>query len=463
MLRYGFAVFFVGIMAVAASHTRTSAADDPVTFSKHVLPILQKNCQSCHRPGQMAPMSLVSYRDARPWARSMKAKVESRQMPPWFADPAHGPFANDRSLSQKDIETIAKWADSGATEGDPKDAPAPVNWPADGWQIKPDVIVRGPEFRVPARTKNDVVEWITYLIPSGFTKDTWITSLEIKPSVLEVTHHICFTFVAHRPDAKYYVPNWSESDRDDEGVAIGGGNPPARQAVGGRSGPGRQPGADVGGGFNCFVPGRDADDYRKFNAGKLIPAGTDISIQVHYTPNGKEIVDRPLIGFTVADKPPAKRWMSYGIVGGGPDFAIPPNEPNYKSPPFDLTFTADVELVEFMPHMHVRGKSMTYHLVYPDGRDQIVLSVPKYDFNWQLLYQPAKTIRVPKGTRMYVEAYYDNSRANRHNPNPERTVHLGRMTWEEMMAPFFGVLIDANVDPNQVIRLGRFAAIGDGA
>ena len=419
MLRYGFAAFLVGIMAVAASHTRTSAADDPVTFSKHVLPILQKNCQSCHRPGQMAPMSLVTYRDARPWARSMKAKVESRQMPPWFADPAHGPFANDRSLSQTDIETIAKWADAGAVEGDPKDAPPPVEWPADGWQIKPDIIVRGPEFRVPARTKNDVVEWITYLIPSGFTKDTWITSLEIKPSVMEVTHHICFTFVAHRPDAKYYVPNWAESDRDDEGVAIGGGNPPARQAEGGRSGPGRQPGADVGGGFNCFVPGRDADDYRKFGAGKLIPAGTDIS--------------------------------------------IPPNEPNYKSPPFDLTFTADVELVEFMPHMHVRGKSMTYHLVYPDGRDQIVLSVPKYDFNWQLLYQPAKTIRVPKGTRMYVEAYYDNSRANRHNPNPERTVHLGRMTWEEMMAPFFGILIDANVDPNKVIRLGRFTAIGDGA
>ena len=191
------------------------------------------------------------------------------------------------------------------------------------------------------------------------------------------------------------------------------------------------------------MPGRSADDYRPFGAGKLIPAGSDISVQVHYTPIGKEIVDRPLIGFTVADKAPAKRWMSYGIVGGGPDFAIPPNEGNYKSPPFDLTFTADVELVEFMPHMHVRGKSMTYHLVYPDGRDQIVLSVPKYDFNWQLLYQPAKTIRVPKGTRMYVEAYYDNSKANRFNPNPERTVYLGRMTWEEMMAPFFGVLIDS--------------------
>jgi len=175
MLRYGFAVFLVGVAAVAANDAPTSAADTPITFTKDVLPILQKNCQSCHRPGQMAPMSLVTFRDARPWARSMKSKVESRQMPPWFADPAHGQFANDRSLAQRDIEAIATWADTGALEGDPKDAPPLVNWPADGWQIKPDIIVRGPEFRVPAHTPKDVVEWVTYLIPSGFTKDTWIT------------------------------------------------------------------------------------------------------------------------------------------------------------------------------------------------------------------------------------------------------------------------------------------------
>jgi hypothetical protein len=451
------------MLAAASGRAPTLAQNAPVTFSRDVLPILQENCQSCHRPGQMAPMSLLTYRDARPWARAMKTQVEARQMPPWFADPAHGRFANDRSLSQADIDTIAQWADGGAPEGNPVDAPRPIAWPADGWQIKPDIVVRGPEFRVPARTPRDVIEWVTYLIPSGFTKDTWITSLEIKPSVLAVTHHICFTFQAPRPGAKYYVPMWSESPRDEEGTAIGGSNPPARQAVGGQSGPGRQPGADVGGGFNCWVPGRAADDYRPFGAGKLIPAGSDISIQVHYTPNGKDVIDRPLIGFTVADQPPARRWMSYGIVGGGPDFAIPPNEGNYKSPPFDLTFTADVELVEFMPHMHVRGKSMTYHLVYPDGRDEIVLSVPKYDFNWQLLYQPARPIRVPKGTRMYVEAFYDNSRANRFNPNPNRTVQLGRMTWEEMMAPFFGVVIDADTDPNSVLRLGRFAVQGDGA
>lgn len=462
MFRYGCAVCLLGILAFAgASHAPASAADGPVTFSRDVLPILQKNCQSCHRPGQMAPMSLLTFREARPWARSIRNKVESREMPPWFADPAHGPFANDRSLRQEDIETIARWVEGGALEGDPKDAPPPVEWPADGWQIKPDIVVRGPEFRVPAHTPNDVVEWVTYLIPSGFARDTWITSLEIKPSVLEVTHHICFTFEPHRPDAKYYVANWSESPRDGEGAAIAGDGAPGRRSpavpVSARAG------ADVGGGFNCYVPGRAADDYRPFGAGKLIPAGSDISMQVHYTPIGKEVVDRPLIGFTVADTPPARRWMSFGIVGGGPDFAIPPHEPNYKSPRFDIEFTADVELVEFMPHMHVRGKQMTYHLVYPDGRDQVVLDVPKYDFNWQLLYQPARPIRVPRGTRMYVDAYYDNSAANRHNPNPNRTVYLGRMTWEEMMAPFFGVIIDAKTDPNDVIKLGRFAVQGGGA
>ncbi|HLG58401.1 MAG TPA: hypothetical protein VI485_23860 [Vicinamibacterales bacterium] len=463
MLRYGFAVFLIGAVALAVNDARPSAADAPVTFHKDVLPILQKNCQSCHRPGQMAPMSLVTFRDVRPWARSMKTKVESRQMPPWFADAAHGEFANDRSLAPRDVETIAKWADAGAPEGDAKDAPPPVDWPADGWQIKPDIIVRGPEFRVPAHTPNDVVEWVTYLFPSGFTKDTWITSLEIKPSVLAVTHHICFTFQPHRPDVKYYVANWQENPRDEEGAAIKGAPRPAPQRPAGSRPNPPPPGADLGGGFNCYVPGRAADDYRPFGAGKLIPAGSDISFQVHYTPTGKELVDRPMIGFTVADTAPAKRWMSYGIVGGGPDFAIPPNEGNYKSPAFELEFNADVELVEFMPHMHVRGKDMTYHLVHPDGRDQIVLNVPKYDFNWQLLYQPMKPIQVRKGTRMYVDAHYDNSTANRSNPNPNRTVYLGRMTWEEMMAPFFGVLIDAKTDPSSVLKLGRGLVSGGGA
>jgi hypothetical protein len=463
MLRYGLAALLVGGAAFVAGDTSMSAADAPATFTKDVLPILQKNCQTCHRPGQIGPMSLLTYQDARPWARSIKAKVESRQMPPWFADPRHGQFANDRSLPHADIDTIVKWADNGAQQGDPKDAPPAIEWPADGWQIKPDIIVRGPEFRVPARTPQDVIEWVTFLIPSGFTKDTWITSLEIKPSVMSVTHHICFTFQPHRPDVKYYTANWVESQRDDEGAALKDQLLPARPQAP-PPGDGASPaGSAVGGGFNCYVPGRNADDYRKFGAGKLVPANTDISIQVHYTPIGKEVVDRPLIGFTVSDTAPAKRWMSYGITAGGPNFAIPPNEANYKSPPMDLEFLVDAVLVEMMPHMHLRGKDMTYHLIYPDGRDEIVLSVPKYDFNWQLLYQPLKPIRIPKGTKMHVDGHYNNSASNKFNPNPNRTVYQGRMTWEEMFAPFFGVLIDADTDPTKVLKLGAGAREGGGA
>ena len=174
-----------------------------------------------------------------------------------------------------------------------------------------------------------------------------------------------------------------------------------------------RPGSDGAGGFNCYVPGRAADDYRPFNAGKLIPANSDISFQVHYTPIGKEVVDRPLIGFTVAESAPEKRWMSYGIVGGGPNVRDPSERSELQEPAVRPGVPADVDLVEMMPHMHVRGKDMTYHLVYPDGRDEVVLSVPKYDFNWQILYQPAKPIRVPKGTKMYVDAHYDNSPANK--------------------------------------------------
>jgi hypothetical protein len=206
MLRYGWillVLIVVGVLIATGTTKAQDAAAAPVTFTKDVLPILQKNCQSCHRPGQIAPMSLLTYEEARPWARAMKLRVLAREMPPWFADPQHGSFANDRSLAQSDIDTISKWVDGGAPQGDPKDAPAPIEWAADGWQLTPDVIVRGPEFRVPARPPKNVIEWATATIPSGFTKDTWITSFEIKPSDLTVTHHICASFVPHRENVKY--------------------------------------------------------------------------------------------------------------------------------------------------------------------------------------------------------------------------------------------------------------------
>ena len=176
MLRFVAAAFLAAVAALAADGPSATISPESITFNKDVLPILQKNCQTCHRPGQIAPMSFLDYQSTRPWAKAMKAAVASRKMPPWFADPKYGHFSNDRALKQSQIDMIVAWADGGAKEGDPKDAPPAVAWPADGWQIKPDYIVKGPQYNVPAQ---GIMEWTNVVMPTGFTKDTWITSLEI--------------------------------------------------------------------------------------------------------------------------------------------------------------------------------------------------------------------------------------------------------------------------------------------
>lgn len=385
-------------------------------------------------------MSFLGYQSARPWAKAMKTAVATRKMPPWFADPSYGHFFNDRSLKQSEIETIAKWADSGAPEGDAKDAPPAVQWP-EGWQIQPDIIVQGPTTDVPAHPKNNVVEWMSVTVPTGFTKDTWITSVQIKPEHTAVTHHICLGFNPHTADVEYFVPAWEDKERDEEGAAIPGNGP----TFGRRGTFGRSMAED------CYLPGMVVADYRPFQAAKLVPAGSDITLNLHYTPNGTAVTDHVQIGFTVAQEPPQRRYVS--LSSSAPIdpklFAIPPNDANWPSPPAEATFNQDVELVFMMPHMHVRGKDMTYTLEYPDGRKEIVLNVPHYDFNWQLGYNTS--IKVPKGTRLHVDAHFDNSANNRFNPNPNRTVYYGEMTWEEMMFPFFGVVVDKDADPKKIM------------
>jgi len=429
----------------------TASAADSVTFQKDVLPILQKNCQSCHRPGQIAPMSFLSYESTRPWAKAMKTAVATKKMPPWFADPQFGHFSNDRSLKTNEIETIAKWADAGAPAGDAKDAPPPVKWPEDGWDIQPDLIVKGPETLVPAHPKNDVIEWSFITVPSGITQDTWITSMEIRPSEPSITHHICVYFKPHTDDVKYNTPVWADRPRDETGSAL-----PASAGVNGKGIP---PSITAGtnGIEGCYVPGQRTQDYRVHNAAKLFKAGTDIVFQVHYTPNGKDVTDRPRIGFTVAREPVQRTYVSFGMSSpsDAKSFAIPPNDGNWESPPAEATFLEDAELVWMFPHMHVRGKDMTYRFVYPDGRTETILNVPRYDFNWQLGYDLATPIKVPKGTKLTVTAHFDNSANNKFNPDPNRTVYYGDMTWEEMMFPFFSVVIDKNVDPKSVIRIVR--------
>jgi hypothetical protein len=422
------------------------AADDVssrITFNKDVLPILQNNCQSCHRPGEVAPMTFTTYVETRPWAKAIKQAVLTKKMPPWFADPRYGHFSNAPRLTETDVQTIAAWADSGAPEGNPEDKPAPVRWP-DGWHIKPDAIASMPEpFPVPAR---GTVELTSFTIPTGFTKDTWITSIEVRPGNPAVVHHVVFSFVPHRVDVKYGAPRFIAKDRDEDGVQT-------RRIT--RDEDRQRRGVDLGRFTNLetvYVPGTPPLDFRMHGAGKLIPVGYDISIQLHYTPIGKETTDQTRVGFTLAREEPARRFITMSPTSphDAERFTIPAGDPNWESTT-EVEFKEDAEIVWFMPHMHLRGKDMTYRLIYPDGRSEIALSVPKYDFEWQLGYYVDKPIRVPKGTRLHVTAHYDNSAGNKFNPNPDRSVWWGDQTWEEMMVPWFGVVVDKALDPTKIM------------
>jgi len=363
-------------------------------------------------------------------------------MPPWFADPQYGHILNDPSLNHSDIDTITKWADAGAPQGDLRDAPPPVEWPPEGWQIKPDIIVDGPEFKVPAK---GVVEWTNVTVPGPFKEDTWITSIELLPGNRTVTHHICMSFVPHTPDAVYYHPTWPEKVRDESGSELPGQRRPITQD-GGQNRPTNP--IDF-----CYVPGTQFEDYRPFGAGKLVPAGTDIRFGLHYTTTGKEVVDRPRLGFTVAKQRPERQYVNF-IINSPQDpsvFAIPPKEPNWQAPVSEAIFQDDVDLVWAMAHMHVRGKDMTYQLTYPDGKTETVLAIKNYDYNWQLGYQ-FKPIRVPKGTKITVTAHYNNSASNKANPDPNRTVYWGDQAWEEMMSPFFAVITGRNINAKKNIK-----------
>ena len=463
MMSLVLAVLAVGMPAMASEQS------SPVTFAKDVLPILQTNCQSCHRPGQIAPMSLLSYQEARPWAKAIKAAVVTRKMPPWSADPSYGHFTNDRSLKQSEIDTLVKWADGGAAEGNPKDAPAPIQWPNDGWGIQPEVVVDLPPHEVPGK---GILEWELLALPAPFKEDTWVTSMEILPGQPAVVHHICFSFEKHRPTTVYNRYEWVQVPRDETGNPTPGnsgfaelpGMTIATREVGSTEIKLRQGHPTLKQTLDfCYLPGAGYDDYRGWNAGKLVPAGSDIIVTLHYTTNGKDVTERTKIGFTVAKTPPKKKFVVQGsgedapvIVptpasaraafasSYNPEFSIPPNEGNYLAPPMDITFLKNVEIVRLRPHAHVRGKSAQYKVTYPDGREEIVLNVPHYDFNWQHSY--GTSLKLPKGTRMHFEFRYDNSANNKFNPDPNRRVYQGFQSWEEMMAPNVGFLLDRDAD-----------------
>ena len=431
----------MGLLTIGTAMAAPPAGSS-ATFNKDVLPILQKHCQTCHRPGEVAPMTLMDFQSTRPWAKAIKNAVVSKKMPPWTADPRYGHFRNDLSLSQAEIDTLAAWADSGSPEGNPQDKPAPIEWPAEGWQIKPDHVVSIPPFAVPAK---GTVELTDFIIPTGFTKDTWITSIEFKPGDRSVVHHVVLSFRPHTPDTKYGALPPAPRPRDENGDIIrtakrtgdgaaarqGGGRPNAFEAV--------------------WVPGNPPSDFRLWNAAKLIPAGSDLEINMHYTTNGKATSDSTQIGFTIAKEEPTRRFITSGVAPPTDEvsFHIPAGDPNWEDKA-QIVLNEDADLVWFMPHMHLRGKDMTYNLVFPTGETQTALSV-KWAFDWQLGFDVAKPVRLPKGTKIQVTAHYDNSPSNKWNPNANKDVWWGDQTWEEMFVAWFGVIVPKDSDPKKVI------------
>ena len=424
------------------------------TFTRDVAPIVFAKCASCHRPGEVAPMSLTSYSEVRPWASAIKQKVSTRAMPPWHADPAHGTFRNDLRLSDREIDTIVRWVDSGAREGNTALLPALPKFP-EGWQIgTPDAVFEmAQEFDIPASGE---IAYQYFEVPTNFTEDKWMQAGEVRAGDRAHVHHI-IVYVrepgrTERPNVVSVraiasagtAPAASAADRLAAAQAALERARAAQAAVPatGTAAPRAQAtGRPTGGGDAMLVNwavGEDAPIYVPGTA-KRIPAGSTLIFQVHYTTNGKPGRDRSRIGLVFAKEPP-QREIRTGLITNA-TFAIPPGAADHPVEA-EATFNADVKIWSMHPHMHLRGKDMTYTAIYPDGRKEILLRVPKYDFGWQTDYWLAQPLTLPKGTKVYVSAHVDNSTANRANPDPKATVRWGDQTWEEMMIGFFTYTVE---------------------
>jgi len=437
--------FFFTVFAALPLFADGAAA----TFSKDVLPILQNNCQGCHRPGEAAPMSLLTYQQARPWAAAMRQAVITRKMPPWHADPAHGKFMNDRRLSQSEIDVISAWAKNGAPEGDPNDAP-PAKQFTTGWSIgKPDLVLdMGADFKV---REKGTIDYTFFAVHTGFKEDKWVEKVEVRPGARSVVHHV--VLFARSPGSKAY--GFAQADKPGavEPAETPGPHEPD-QGVGEFSFLDDNSEMEMVG---VYVPGGDAYVTRPGQA-RLIKAGSDLIFQMHYTANGKETVDRSQVGFVFAKEPPKERVINTFVDNWR--MHIPPQEPNHEVDA-RVTLYSDVKVQSFFPHMHVRGKSMEYTAIYPNGDRQVLLNVPRYDFNWQMTYQLEQPIVLPKGTQILVQAHYDNSPNNPANPDPKADVYWGEQTWDEMLAGFMDFAIPVDLNPVRIAEPEKTATVAD--
>ncbi|MGA8025595.1 MAG: thiol-disulfide isomerase [Bryobacteraceae bacterium] len=382
----------------------------------------------------MAPMPLETYQQARRFSAAIRDVTQNKTMPPWFADPCCGRFSNDPSLTPEQIAALANWADAHAPEGDRHDAPPPVHW-TKGWNIEaPDIVLQMPEAKAIPASGDIPYQYI--IIPTHFKEDRWVRMSEIRPGNPMVVHHA----VAYVRDPKSQwlrgapvgVP-FSAEDLPTEALR--------REAMWTTS--------DI---LLVYAPGSLPDQWPEGFA-KLVPAGSDIVLQMHYTTHGHAMEDRTSIGLVFSKQPPRKRVLTLQLTNDR--FLIPPGDPDHRVE-VQGTLPNDALLLSFFPHMHLRGKTFEYNILEGGGRVRTLLRIRHYNFSWQLSYRLAEPIPLKAGTRLQAVATFDNSKNNPHNPDPDSAVTWGEQTWSEMMVGFFDVAVNPSVDKQQFfIRAGK--------
>ncbi|HKN62095.1 MAG TPA: hypothetical protein VJW93_13020 [Candidatus Acidoferrales bacterium] len=415
------------LLLAPASARQPQSGQAPPTFYRDVIPLLQQHCQSCHRPGEVAPFSLVTYEQARAKASTIADVTSERKMPPWFADPRFGHFSNDPSLAPNEIAILAAWNEAGAPAGDSRDAPPPRQW-AQGWNIpQPDVVVEmAKPVELPARGD---IDYTYEIVPTGFTEGKWVQMSEIRPSSRENVHHA--VIYIRPPDSKWlrHAPMsapFKASDLTDE--------QDRRDA--------HWTDADI---LLVYAPGSSPDNWPAGMA-KFVPAGSDLVFQMHYVAHGHAASDQTSIGIVFAKEPPKQRVLTLQLTNDR--FLIPPGVDDYRVEVFG-TLPNDATLLSFFPHMHLRGKAFEYNIIHSSGREtgstETLLRV-NYDFFWQLSYRLAEPLQLKAGTKLQAVAWFDNSRNNPHNPDPDAAVRWGDQTYDEMMVGFFDVAVRADLD-----------------
>lgn len=417
------------MVASIGATAQEGAATDTVTFNRDVLSVLQKNCQTCHRPGEIGPMSFLSYQEVRPWAKAIKAAVLSRKMPPSFLDPAYGHFfKDDKRLNEADLKTLVAWADGGAPEGAAKDKPEPVKF-VEGWGFEPDMVIEMP-LDIPLKAAG-TINYQNILVKVNFPEDRWVVAADLRPGNRAAVHHMRANV---RPPGSTFMKNAIP------GVAYDTADPTMRAG----RGPDEEP-ADLLGKYN---PGLSAQDFSLYESAKFVPKGSDIIFNMHYTAIGKETTDRSRLALKFAKNPPKFRYFT----NAGPqafNLMIPAGARSQEVVS-ELSVVEDTQLVYIQPHMHLRGKDYEVRLIFPSGETKTIFK-SAWDFNWQLGVDMREPIPLPKGTRIIGIAHFDNSTENRFNPDPTKVVLWGPQNWDEMQACFMSFLVDPTMkDPSKL-------------